>query len=76
MQKMDRIFKLDRCSFEETERRGREENRALSPEERIALCEHLRWTCHGDQINAPIQRIFDADDPAPRRVYDHRRLRR
>lgn len=67
---MNHPFSIERCSFSEAEKKGRQENWAMTPPERIALCEHLRYTYYGDQVNAPIQRVFNADDPAPRRVYD------
>ena len=73
---MKNDFQLESCSFREAERKGREENWAMTPQERIAICEHLRYSVYGDQVNAPIQRVFDADDPAPCQIYDHRRLRR
>ena len=54
------------CSFGEAELLNRNENWAMTPNERLAICEHLRWTCYGDQIYAPIQRVFDLDEPEAR----------
>jgi hypothetical protein len=73
--KMHPPLNIESCTFEEAQDKGRQENWAMTPEERIALCEHLRRTFYGDRVYAPIQRVFDADEPAPRGVYDHRRLR-
>ena len=73
---MEKKLSIESCTFEEAVIKGRQENWALTPQERIALCEHLRRTYYGDRVNEPIQRVFNADDPAPRRVYDHRRIRR